>query len=95
MAETNILNLTFGYTNTDFTRTYQFGGVSNGALSAIVDNVKALNASLTGGTSDGLDSFFIADDFDDSDSNNIIGKFAGIVALQSQKIEDEDIALNS
>lgn len=95
MADTYTVNATFGYTGTDFTRTYQFGGVSIGALSSIVANVKSLNASLEAGTSGGLDSFFIADDYDATDSENIIGKFAGIVALQSQKIEDTDIDLNS
>ena len=40
------------------------------------------NASIAGGTDGGLGEFFISDDYDASDSENIIGQFNGIVAAQ-------------
>ena len=74
------LGLTFGYNDTDFTRKYQINDVP-ATLSAatIKTNIKGVNASLAGGTDDGLSAAFRADDFNASAG---IGAFTGIVAAQ-------------
>ena len=80
MAKSAILTL--GYQNTSFSRILTIEGVAD-SISA--DDVKAavndINASLSAGTSGGLDTFFVADNFDASDSNNIIGAFNAITDL--------------
>ena len=86
--------MVFGYSNTDFTRTYNFSGLSQAALANLKSNVLAVNASLSAGTDDGLANFFRSDDYDASDAENIIGKFTGIVALQSVADVEEDIPLS-
>ena len=60
--------------------------------SAIVANIKAVNASLSGGTDGGLKEFFLADDYDATDSSNIVGELTGITAAQID--EQEVIVLN-
>lgn len=82
MADTNSVILTLGYTGTDFTRQMKFDNVDSGSLSSVKANILALNASITGGTADGLAEFFISDDYDNSDSENVIGEFNGIVGAQ-------------
>ena len=68
------LALTFGYAGSDFSRTY-VETVADSITSANVKTaVDAINASLSGGTADGLDDFFIADDFDGTN-----GKFNRII----------------
>lgn len=94
MANNISLELTLGFSNTDFTRNISFGGVSVAALSGIEDAVAAINTSLAGGTDGGLADFFPADDFDDSDSEHIVGKLAGIIDVKSISVADEDIDLN-
>ena len=86
--------MVFGYSNTDFTRTYNFAGLSAAAITGLKSNVMAVNASLAAGTDNGLADFFRSDDYDASDSENIIGKFTGIVTLQSFVEEEEDINLS-
>ena len=86
--------MVFGYSNTDFTRTYNFAGLSAAAITNLKSNVMAVNASLSAGTDNGLADFFRSDDYDASDSENIIGKFTGIVTLQSFVEEEEDINLS-
>lgn len=90
----NSVTMTFGYGGTDFTRKYKFDSVS----SAVLDNVKAgilaINASLAGGTDGGLKEFFRADDYDASDSEDIIGEFTGIVAAQIDSTQVTEINLN-
>lgn len=74
MAEIkNDVTFTLGYVESDQERTYKFSGVSATYLSGIESAVTALNASIEGGTDDGLKNFFIADDYDDSDSEDVIG----------------------
>lgn len=75
----NSATLTFGYTNTDFTRKYKFEGLTADQCTALKNNVKAINASLAGGTAGGLSSFFISDDFD---ANTGTGYFSSITAAQ-------------
>ena len=88
------VTMTFGYGNTDFTRKYKFDGLDAAAMPNIKSKILAINASLAGGTDGGLGDFFRSDDYDDSDSNLIIGKFTGIVAAQSDNVEEEEIDLN-
>lgn len=90
MSDTKNATFTFGYSNTDFTRKYKFEGVST-ANSAIKAGILALNASLAAGTDGGLKDFFRADDYDASDSENIVGQFTGIVAAQVDAVEETTI----
>lgn len=75
----NKLKLTFGFEDTDFTRVYTINGIEDSLKSGIKSKIKAVNTSLAGGTSGGLDSFFRSDDYD-SDAG--IGKFSRITAAQ-------------
>ena len=76
----NTLKMTFGYQNTDFTRKVTVKNVNSSlTAAAIKTNIKGVNSSITGGTSDGLPTFFRSDDFD---STNSIGAFSGITAAQ-------------
>ena len=88
------VTITMGYTNTDFTRNFKIDNVANSAFPNIAARAKAINASLAGGTDGGLSDFFLADDYDASDPNNIIGKFNRIVAVKSDVNEEEVINLN-
>lgn len=73
-----IANLEFGYDGSDFKRTYALE--LNDSIAAADRNnfvrsaVQAVNASLSAGTSGGLDDFFVAEDFDGTN-----GKFNGII----------------
>lgn len=84
----NSVIITLGFSGTDFTRDLKFDNVPDAALADIVTNAKAVNASLAGGTDDGLADFFISDDYDATDSNNVIGKFNRIVAVSSDAISE-------
>lgn len=82
---TNKLNMTFGYTGTDFTRDYAITKVDDSELDNIKGRIKSVNESLAGGTSDGLDTFFIADDYDGTN-----GKLSKIVKA-SIVMETEEV----
>lgn len=73
----NKLKLTFGYNGTDFTRNFTISDVDSSVASGIKSKILALNASMTGGTSGGLNTFFRSDDFDSEEN---IGAFNGIKA---------------
>lgn len=75
----NSATLTFGYGGTNFTRQYKFEGLTNEQCAALKGKVLALNASITSGTADGLEDFFISDDYN---ANTGVGRFAGIVAAK-------------
>ena len=83
MAKT--LTLTLGYKDTNFTRQMKFGGLSDADLADIKENIAALNASITGGTDDGLAEFFRSDDYDATDSQNVVGICTGIVAAEADE----------
>ena len=75
------ITLTLGYSGTTFKRNIKMENISDELEnSAIVANIKAVNASLSGGTDGGLKEFFISDDYDATDSNNVIGELTGITA---------------
>ena len=78
----NSIKLRFGYEGTDFTRQYTISNVADSiaaAPGAIKAKIKAVNASLAGGTSGNLDAFYRSDDFDSAEN---IGKFNRITAAQ-------------
>lgn len=79
---TNSATITLGYTGTTSTRKYKFENLTTAQCTALKSKVLALNASIAGGTDDGLTDFFISDDYDASDPNNVIGKLSGIIAAQ-------------
>lgn len=85
MANKTSVTLTFGFSDTDFTRKYKFDDVSNAALSGIADKCKAINQSLAGGTAGGLSTFFLSDDGD---------SFCSIIAAQSDQSSINVIDLN-
>lgn len=94
MANNNSVILTLGYTGTDFTRQMKIDNVDTSDLASVKANIIAFNASITGGLSaaNGLAEFFISDDYDDSDSENIVGEFSSIVGAQI--IEETTTAIN-
>lgn len=76
----NKIKLTFGYDGSDFTRNLTLNGVDASIVAApatVVNKIKGINASIAGGTDGGLNTFFLADDYDGTD-----GKFSGITAAQ-------------
>lgn len=90
MSETkNSVIMTLGYSNTEFTRKFKIDGLSAAALPNVKSKILAINASLAGGTDGGLGDFFRSDDFDDSNSGLVVGKFTGIVAAQSESTEED------
>ena len=94
MSEKQSVSLTFGYSNTDETRTYKFDVGSLSALELCKGKILAVNASLKAGTDGGLADFFRSDDYDATDAENIVGKFTGIVAAKTDSVEETPINLN-
>lgn len=91
MAEQKIsTTLTLGYSNTDATRKFKIDDVARSDVDNITAKVNAINASLAGGSDGGLGDFFRANDYDDSDPSNIVGKFNRIVAAQTD-IDEETV----
>lgn len=90
----NTVTLTFGYKGTDFTRKYKFDDVADSALASVKANVLAFNESVTGGEGGGVDEFFISDDYDATDSENVIGELASITAAQYETVTTTIINLN-
>ena len=90
----NSVTMTLGYTNTDFTRKIKIDNVANEALSGVKTKILGVNTSLQAGTSGGLDEFFLSDDYDASDSENIVGKFSGITAAQIDEVEITNLDLS-
>ena len=93
MSETRSVKMTFGFSNTDFTRSYKFDVVSASAMSAVKNKILGINASLTAGTDGGLSTFFRSDDYDATDPENVVGLFTGIVAAQTDEVTETDIDL--
>lgn len=89
MAAINSITLTLGYSNTDFTRKYKFTGMDSSAFTSVKAKVQAYNAAIPAADK----KIFISDDYDDTDSENIIGEFAGIVAAQYESVEETNIPL--
>lgn len=94
MLKENSVTLTFGFGGSTETRKYKFDNVDDDALANVKTKIKAINASLAAGTDAGLANFFRADDYNDADPNNIVGKFVKIVAAQYDEVTTTDIPLN-
>lgn len=86
----NSATITLGYTGTDFTRKIKLADLEAGALSSVKAKVLAVNASLAGGTDNGLSTFFLSDDYDAAQG---IGNFSSIVAAQVDSVETEILDL--
>jgi len=90
----NSVTLTFGFSNTEATRTFKIDGISDTDFTNVKSKILAVNASIAAGTDGGLTDFFRSDDFDASDPNLIVGKFTGIIAAKGESSEVENIPLN-
>ena len=73
----NTLKLELGYEGTDFTRKMNITNVTNEDCTTAKTRIKALNASIAGGTDGGLANFLRSDDFDATEG---IGTFSGVTA---------------
>ena len=73
----NTLKMTLGYNGTDFTRNFNIANVDDNDISTVKTKIKALNASVSGGTDNGLSAFLRSDDFDATEG---IGTFSGVTA---------------
>ena len=87
------LILTLGYSNTDFTRQYKIAHDGIGSASECETAIQALNAGISAGTENAFAEFFRSDDYDATDSNNIVGKCTGIVAAQLKFTTETEIPL--
>ena len=87
----NSLKMTLGYEGTDFTRNFTIANVGDDDLTTVKTKIKALNASVAGGTDNGLSAFLRSDDFDSTEG---IGTFSGITAAKIVSTEVEYIDLN-
>lgn len=89
----NAIKLGFGYQNTDFKRDYTISGVADSVVAsdegkdAIRDKVKAINASLAGGTDDGLASTFLSDDYDATASIGAFNHIHSVTIYEKQETE--------
>ena len=89
MATANSITLTFGYTGTDFTRKYKITDVAAEDLATAKSKILAYNANIPAADK----KIFISDDYDDTDSRNIVGEFNGIVAAQIDRVDETVIPL--
>lgn len=89
----NSVTLTFGFSNTESTRTFKIDDISDTDFNNVKSKILAVNASIAAGTDGGLTDFFRSDDFDNSDPNLIVGKFTGIIAAKAESTEIENIPL--
>ena len=83
----NSITIKLGFANSEETRTFKFEDLPDEAINIapLKAKILALNASLAGGTSGGLNSFFV-----DSAGNN----FTGIVEAKTDSTEETNIDLN-
>lgn len=91
MAEpVNNVKFKMAYKNTDFTRNMTITDVTDEAVADVDTKIEAINSSLEGGTSGGLDTFFISDDYNAAQS---IGSFAKITEAQIETVITTPIPL--
>ena len=69
------LELKTAYTNSSEMTTYKMP-IDQSVISGIKTKVNAINTSLTGGTSDGMDTFFVAPDIDDLSTGGTLSRIA-------------------
>lgn len=83
MATEYSLKITMAFEDTDQTRIITFSDLKEALDPAeTVDKIKAINSSLSGGTSDGLDTFFLSDEGD---------KFSEIISAQLVEMTEVEI----
>ncbi len=85
------LTVTFGYTGTDFTRSYKMNVVD---AEIVVPHIKRKILEYNAAIPAVDKKVFISDDYDASDPQNIIGKFSGIIAAKYTTDVETDINLN-
>lgn len=90
MSTTNSITLTMAYTGTEFNRKYKLDNVSDEALSTVKAKVLAYNQNLPAADK----QIFIADDYDNSDPENVVGELASISAAYYETTEYTRINLN-
>lgn len=90
MATTNSISLTLGYKDSDYTRKYVFDDVATEDLAEVKSRVLAYNANLP----EADKTIFIADDYDASDPQAVVGTLKGIVAAQYSVSTTTQIPLN-
>lgn len=88
------VEITMGYSNTDFSRKYTIADVPQSAYANIEAQAISVNDSLASGTDGGLADFFRSDDYDDSNPQQIIGRFNRITDLRSKVQTVNNIPLN-
>lgn len=78
------IKMTLGYTDTDFTRTMTAKGVDSASAAAntVRTKAQAVNASLEGGTDGGLNSFFLSDDYDQSEGIGTLKEISQVIINQ-------------
>lgn len=86
----NTVKLKMAYKNTDFTRQMTISDVADSVLSSVEGKIEAINSSLEGGTSGGLDTFFISDDYD---AEQTIGTFEKIYEARIETFIETSIPL--
>lgn len=89
----NSVQMKLKYTNTTFERQMTISEIADDDLPQIKSKILAINASLAGGTDGGLSDFFVADDYDASDPEFIIGKFNNISEAKIISINEREIPL--
>lgn len=89
---TNKVVLTLGYEGTSFSRNVNLNDVANADLTNVKMKILAVNASLASGTADGLDTFFLSDDYD---LEQEIGTLRKIDAAKIISTEIENIELDN
>ena len=87
---TYTINLGLRYTGTDFERQLTIPDVAetDAALATVRAKVEAVNASISGGTDDGLSDFFRSDDFDSAEN---IGALRGIATAEVKAVDATQI----
>lgn len=87
MATTTTVKLVTAYENSEANRQYTFDCAAS-LVSGVKNKVKAINASIAGGTDGGLSSFFI-----DDDGNHMASISSAFVI--SETVNDLDISDDS
>lgn len=87
----NSVQLKLAYNNTDFTRTMTIGEVAESVIADVETKIQGINDSLAAGTSGGLNTFFISDDYDAAQT---IGSFKQISQAVVKSVTETDIPLN-
>lgn len=88
MTMTHSVKLQLGYRNSEQTRELIIEEPTTSDME-IKNRINALNASIAGGTSGGLDTFLRADDYNPNEQEQ--GTFDGIIAAQEIVIQSTEI----